>query len=137
MGGQSAPSETSDWEISADVPGKERQGEKGKWSRKEGKSRKGRLKIENGILKTTKICFVSTEIGIFYREKAFHAGKKIRKKHLAPSEKYSSYAPEGHLSLTNFKNATKLELVCWNLHLCSVKIKFQPQKEEIDTIVMF
>ena len=66
------------------------------------KSRKGRLKIENEILKTTKICFGSTEMGILYREKAFHAGKKIRKKHFAPSEKYSSYAPEGHLSFNQF-----------------------------------
>ena len=83
-GGHSVPSETSDWEISADLPGKERQGKKGKWSRIEGKSRKGRLKIENEILKTTKICFGSTEMGILYREKAFHAGKKIRKKTLCP-----------------------------------------------------
>ena len=39
------PPETSDREISADLPGKERQGKKGKWSRKEGKSKKG--KVEN------------------------------------------------------------------------------------------
>ena len=32
-------------------------------------------------------------MGIFYRKKAFHAGKKIRKNDFAPSEKYSSYAP--------------------------------------------
>ena len=31
-------------------------------------------------------------MGICYREKEFHAGKKIRKN--APSEKYSSYAPD-------------------------------------------
>ena len=31
---------------------------------------------------------------IFYREKAFHARKKIWKNDFAPSEKYSSYAPE-------------------------------------------
>ena len=30
---------------------------------------------------------------IFYREKAFHAGKKIRKNDFAPSEKYACYAP--------------------------------------------
>ena len=45
------------------------------------------------LLKTTEICFGSTKIGIFYREKAFHIGKKIRKNYFAPSEKYASYAP--------------------------------------------
>ena len=45
------------------------------------------------LLKTTKICFGSTKMGIFYREKAFHAGKKIRKNDFAPSEKYACYAP--------------------------------------------
>ena len=30
--GGRVPPETSDWEISADLPGKERQGKKGKWS---------------------------------------------------------------------------------------------------------
>ena len=30
---------------------------------------------------------------IFYREKAFHAGKKIRKNDFSPSKKYSSYTP--------------------------------------------
>ena len=34
---------------------------------------------------------------IFYWEKAFHAGKKIRKNDFAPSEFFSYYAP-GHLS---------------------------------------
>ena len=32
-------------------------------------------------------------MGIFYREYAFHAGKKIRKNDFAPSEKYACYAP--------------------------------------------
>ena len=32
-------------------------------------------------------------MGIFYREKTFHAGKKIRKNDFAPSEKYACYAP--------------------------------------------
>ena len=45
------------------------------------------------LLKTTKICFGSTKMGIFYREKIFHAGKKIRKNDFAPSEKYACYAP--------------------------------------------
>ena len=48
---------------------------------------KGKVEIENGgkvtiffflsHFKTTEICFESTKMGIFYREKAFHAGKKI------------------------------------------------------------
>ena len=41
------PPETSDREICADLSGKERQGKYGKWSRKKGKSKKGRWKIEN------------------------------------------------------------------------------------------
>ena len=32
-------------------------------------------------------------MGILYREKPFHAGKKIRKNDFAPSEKYACYAP--------------------------------------------
>ena len=32
-------------------------------------------------------------MGIFYREKTFHAGKKIRKNDFVPSEKYGCYAP--------------------------------------------
>ena len=56
------------------------------------------------LLKTTKICFGSTKMEIFYREKAFHAGKKIRKNDFAPSEKYACYAP-GHIP-------TKTKLEC-------------------------
>ena len=44
-------------------------------------------------MKTTEICFGSTKMGIFYQEKAFYAGKKIRKNDFAPSEKYACYAP--------------------------------------------
>ena len=51
--GERVPPETSDQEIS-DLPGKERQGKKGKWSRKEGKWRKGRWKIEMKGGKVTK-----------------------------------------------------------------------------------
>ena len=51
------------------------------------------------LLKTTEICFGSTKMGIFYREKAFHAGKKSRKNDFAPSEKYACYAPAEILSL--------------------------------------
>ena len=47
----------------------------------------------SGDLPATKICFGSTKMEIFYREKAFHAGKKIRKNDFAPSEKFSCYAP--------------------------------------------
>ena len=43
---------------------------------------------------TTKICFGSTKMEIFYQEKAFHAGKKAGKDDFAPSEKFSCYAPE-------------------------------------------
>ena len=50
------------------------------------------------LLKTTKICFGSTKMAIFYREKAFHAGKKIRKNDFAPSEKYACYAPVGEMN---------------------------------------
>ena len=44
------------------------------------------------LFKTTEICFGSTKMGIFYWEKAFHAGKKSGKNDFAPSEKYSSYS---------------------------------------------
>ena len=37
--------------------------------------------------------FGGYQIEIFYREKAFHAGKKIKKNDFAPSEKFSCYAP--------------------------------------------
>ena len=43
-------------------------------------------------LKTTKICFKSTKMGIFYREKAFHAGKKSGKMTL-PSQKNMPVTP--------------------------------------------
>ena len=54
------------------------------------------------LLKTTKICFGSTKMVIFYREKAFHAGKKIRKNNFAPSEKNACYAPGTYLNIKNF-----------------------------------
>ena len=41
------------------------------------------------LLQTMEICFGSTKMGIFNREKAFHAGKKIRKNDFAPLEKYA------------------------------------------------
>ena len=71
---------------------------------KEGKSKEGgKLKMEGGksnkmrrglfffffffcfsLFKTTKICFGSTKMGIFYQEKTFHAGKKSGKITLPP-----------------------------------------------------
>ena len=39
------------------------------------------------LLKTTKICFGGTKIEIFYREKAFHAGKKNQEKMTLPLRK--------------------------------------------------
>ena len=53
-GGHSAPQHFHR-EISADLPGKERQGKRGQWRRKEGKSKKGRWKIENGRGKSYKM----------------------------------------------------------------------------------
>ena len=92
--------------------GKEKREKGWKLRRKEGKLWKGRWKIGIwsrisykkrwgllffffcfSLLKTTEICFGFTKIGIFYREKAFHVGKKIRKNYFAPSEKYACYAP--------------------------------------------
>ena len=49
------------------------------------------------LFKTTEICLGATKVWIFYREKAFYTGKKIRKSDFAPSEKFSSYAPVGGL----------------------------------------
>ena len=127
--GQSVHPKTSDWGISADLPGKERQGEQVKWSRKEGKLKRGseKLKMEGGnvtklgevfffflfyffflcfsLFKMTEVCFGCIKIGIFYSEKAFTSGKKILKSDFAPSEKYSSYTPatntqkEGHFEI--------------------------------------
>ena len=98
---------------------KKRQGKKGKGVKieKEEKEREGgKFKMEGGkvtkwgedlflfcfsLFKTTKICFGSTKMEIFYREKAFHARKKIRKNDFAPSEKFSCYSPAGGM-LTTF-----------------------------------
>ena len=45
------------------------------------------------LFKTTKICFGSIKMEIFYRERAFHTGKKITKNDFVPLEKFSCYAP--------------------------------------------
>ena len=82
--GGRVPPEISGREISADLPGKERQGKKGKWSRKEGNGKRegGKLKMEGGkvikwsedfffffffffclsLFKSTEICFGSTKM---------------------------------------------------------------------------
>ena len=70
--------------------------------KKENRKREGeKLKMEGGkvtkwgedpfffffsfsLFKATEICFGSTKMGIFYREKTFHAWKKIRKNEFAP-----------------------------------------------------
>ena len=40
------------------------------------------------LFKTTKICFGSTKMEICYREKAFQAGKNIRKNYFAPQKNF-------------------------------------------------
>ena len=82
------PPETSDWEISADLPGKERQG-KGKWEKKEGKLKKeckklkckeGKLQNEEGdvfgfsLLKTTEIFLEGSLVGLHQKQMDFAMG---------------------------------------------------------------
>ena len=110
--GGRVPPETSDREISAELPGKKRQGKRGEIEKKRRKIVKG--KVENrkriveklqteertplffsfSLFKMTKISFGSTKMEIFYREKAFDAGKKIRKNAFAPSEKIFLLRPD-------------------------------------------
>ena len=93
--GQSAPPETSDRESSADLPGKKRQGKKGKGVKIEKKGRKiikgkggGKVKkLQNemrtpffALFKTTKICFGSTKMKIVYREKSILRREKNQEK---------------------------------------------------------
>ena len=55
-------------------------------------------------------------MGISYQEKAFHAGKKIRKNDFAPSEKYTCYAPDpqtGHPDGDGFLGIFKREEGLW------------------------
>ena len=110
--GQSAPLETSDREIFADVSGirKKEARKKGKrgenWEEKKENCERegGKLELEVGkvikrgedlffffpcfwLLKTTEICFGSTKIGIFYREKSISRQKKIGKNYFAPLSK--------------------------------------------------
>ena len=93
--------ETSDWEISADLPGKKRQGKKGKEVKVEKKRRKTvkGQKLQNedkmrrgfffclSLFKTTKICFGSTKMEIFYREKSILFQEKNQEKWLCPLRK--------------------------------------------------
>ena len=73
------------------------------------------------LLKTMEICFGSTKMGIFYQEKAFHAGKKIRKNYFAPSEKYACYTPGTNLTFEKLNNENILffltenaiHIFCW------------------------
>ena len=59
------------------------------------------------LFKTTEICLGSSKMEIFYRENAFHAGKKIRKNDFAPSEKYAFYDHTLLLALTLILPSTK------------------------------
>ena len=50
------------------------------------------------------ICFGSTKMEIFYQEKVFHTGKKIRKNDFAPSEKYACYVPDPEPNPNSYSN---------------------------------
>ena len=102
--GQSSPQRLLTWKFLLTY--REKRGkEKGKGVKIEKKRRKivkGKVeKLQNeertfcfSLFKTTKICFRSTKMEIFYREKAFHTGEKIRKNDFAPSEKFSCYTSD-------------------------------------------
>ena len=56
----------------------------------------GKVKNEErffSLFKTTKFVLGLPKWNFFYREKAFHARKKIRKNDFAPSQIFSCYAP--------------------------------------------
>ena len=55
---------------------------------------------------------------IFYQEKAFYAGKNIRKNEFAPSEKYSTYAPVWEYAWCKplILKLIMLDII-WNLYL--------------------
>ena len=113
-GGTECPPETSDREIFADLPGKKRQGKKGKGGRMEKKRKKivkkkvenwkwkeGKLQNEETILfffffplfKMTKICFGSTKMDIFYWEKSISHREKNQEKWLCPFRKICLLSP--------------------------------------------
>ena len=111
-GGQSAP-ETSDWEISADLPGKSGKKWQGKIEKGEnGEEKKGNCKRKGGKLKMEasffllftfqngKTLFSVYQNGNFLPGKThFTPGKKIRKNDFAPSEKFSCYAPGDQIKI--------------------------------------
>ena len=132
--GAECPPETSDRETSGDLRGKKRPGKKVKGVKIEKKRRKvvnckragGKLKMEGGkvkwgedffsfflsfffsLLKTTKICFGSPKIEIFYRGKHFTPEKKSGKMTLFPQKNFP-VTPLGSIykdvSLTTNKSA--------------------------------
>ena len=94
---------------------------------------KGRWKIENGgsksykieektffffcfsLFKTTKICFGSTKMEIFYREKTFHAGEnKNQEKWLCPLRKIFLSSPCENTSRTGQRNLCIVGQLLWN-----------------------
>ena len=113
--GQSAPQRLLTGKFLPTYREKKRQGKQGKGVKIEKKRRKilkGKMenwkwkveKLQNeektfsffiflSLFKTIKICFRSTKAEILYREKAFHAGKKIRKNYFAPSENFFLLCP--------------------------------------------
>ena len=111
-GGGRVPPETSDWEISTDLPGKERQGKNWKRIRKEGKSKKGRCKIENGRRKKLQneestflflflFCFHFSKplkfvLGLPKWEFSSRQEKKNREKWLCPRWKIFLLMPPAH-----------------------------------------
>ena len=59
-------------------------------------------------------------MGIFYWEKAFHAGKKIWKNDFAHSEKYSSYTTvldTGSLALWNLRRYLFVAKTVWGISI--------------------
>ena len=94
QGSECPPPETSDWEISADLQGKKRQGKKENRKREGGKLKMERGKVtkwgENiffsfSLFTTTEICFGSTKIGNFLPGKIIsHREKKSGKMTLPP-----------------------------------------------------
>ena len=138
--GAECPPETYDRETFADASGKKRQGKKGKWVTLEKKRRKivkgkveKKLEMEVGkfiksgeelfffffffffffcfsLLKTTKTCFGSTKMGIFYREKHFTPGRKSEK-WICPLRKICLLRPwPEHLIFTSFRTDWNAEM---------------------------
>ena len=110
-GGGGGGAESSEREISADLPGKKRQGKNGNGAeKKENQKREGRkLKMEGGKVKWGKDFF-------FYQEKAFHAKKKSVKMTL-PTLKNIALMPLDLDPTPNFPLLyifTFLTTTCWS-----------------------